>query len=315
MVHSDHADNTDSLTNSPEIWNASFYRFVPLPDFTELQPNLLERCRELDLLGTILLASEGINATISGSRTSLEGLIETLDQDPRLRGIKPKYSRSEAAPFARLKVRLKREIVTLGRDEAEYLTPQGRPVGVHVRPQDWNALISEPDVLLLDTRNDYETAIGSFKGALDPQTDSFREFPDYVRRELDPDKHKRVAMFCTGGIRCEKASAWMLAQGFEQVYQLDGGILSYLEHVPAEDSLWQGECFVFDERVAVDHRLDPGSHSLCVGCGGAVSAADLEHPDYEPGVSCPACITERTEAQKARHRLIREQQMLAQKPH
>lgn len=312
MVHSDTPDSLTTTETQP-IWNASFYRFVALPDYQELRPLYLERCQELGLLGTILLAAEGINATISGSREALEALITFFDEDPRLAGITPKYSVSPTAPFARLKVRLKREIVTLGRPEEEYQTPTGRPEGQHVRPEDWNALISDPEVVVLDTRNLYETSIGSFKGAQDPHTQSFREFPEYVNQTLDPDKHKRVAMFCTGGIRCEKASAWMLAQGFEQVYQLDGGILKYLETVPPEESLWEGECFVFDERVAVNHQLDPGRHSLCVGCGGAVSPEDMQHPAYEPGVSCPACAQQRTEAQKIRHRQIREQQIRAQK--
>lgn len=282
---------------------ATFYRFVSLPDCAEIQRKLLDygRMREPfagKLHGTILVAEEGINATIAAQAPILQAMLELIQSDPRLANLPIRYSHSERQPFERFKVRLKREIVTLSQE-----CDPTQQVGTYVSPQDWNALISDPEVLLVDTRNLYETAIGTFKGAVDPGIQSFHEFPEYVNTELDPAKHRRVATFCTGGIRCEKATSWMLAQGFEEVYHLKGGILSYLEQIPAEESLWQGECFVFDERVAVTHGLSQGEHSNCLGCGRAVSPEDLKDPSYEDGVSCPACFHERSDEQKARSRM------------
>lgn len=277
---------------------AAFYRFVALPDYRELQPVYLAAGRELGLCGSLLLASEGLNATIAGAPAALAEMLALLRRDPRLADLNVKYASSPQRPFGKFKVRLKREIVSFGQPDADPL----ERVGTYVAPTDWNALIQDADVLVLDTRNAYETAIGRFAGARDPQTESFRAFADYVREQLDPQVHRRVAMYCTGGIRCEKASSWMLTQGFEQVYHLEGGILKYLETVPPEDSLWQGECFVFDERVAVNHALDVGEHQMCGACGGAVSAADRLSPDYEPGVCCPACAARQSPTDRARRR-------------
>lgn len=275
---------------------ATFYKFVRLLDYRELQAPLLAYCQQQQLCGTILLAAEGINATIAGTRAGIDAAIAHLRADPRLADLEVKESTAEAVPFQRLKVRLKAEIVTLGQPEAN----PGDRVGAYVEPEDWNALISDPAVTVIDTRNTYEIEIGSFQGAQSPETGSFREFPDYVERELDPTQHKKVALFCTGGIRCEKATSLLLARGFEEVYHLKGGILKYLETVPEAESLWDGECFVFDERVAVAHNLDPGSHELCLGCGHPISAADMQSPAYERGICCPHCHDRLTPEKRAR---------------
>jgi UPF0176 protein len=264
---------------------ATFYKFVSLPDVAQKQSPLLSYCREQQIKGTILLAAEGINGTIWGTQPAIAAVIKFLRTDPRLADLTPREAVSEACPFDRLKVRLKPEIVTLGLPE---INPSEQ-VGTYVEPQDWNALIADPEVTVIDTRNHYEVRIGTFPGATSPQTQSFREFPEFVRQHLDPQKHRKVAMFCTGGIRCEKASAFMLSQGFEQVYHLQGGILRYLEEVPEPNSLWQGECFVFDQRVAVDHGLEIGTHELCQNCGHPIADADKISPAYEPGISCPYC--------------------------
>ncbi|RZI45184.1 rhodanese-related sulfurtransferase [Candidatus Finniella inopinata] len=265
---------------------AALYKFTDLPDYRQLQPVLKGLCESHGIKGTLLLAEEGINGTVSGCRQAIEALKSWFDNDTRFDGIEYKESQSENCPFYRLKVRLKKEIVTLG---VPGINPN-RQVGTYVTPQDWNKLIQDPDVILIDTRNDYEVRIGTFKGAVDPNTTSFTQFPGVVKKEFDPEKHKKVAMFCTGGIRCEKASAYMLAQGFENVYHLKGGILKYLETVPAQESLWEGDCFVFDQRVTVDHSLSKGTHSLCYGCRSPLSAEDLLSESYEKGVSCPRCV-------------------------
>jgi len=230
---------------------AAFYKFVSLPDFAQMQPPLLAFCQSQGIKGTILLAQEGINSTIAGSRTAIDALVEFLQADPRLTNWEYKESYTDIPPFQRMKVRLKAEIVTLGVPEVD----PNVEVGTYISPQAWNDLILDPEVTVIDTRNDYEVAMGTFKRAENPHTDSFRDFPKYVDQHLDPKLHKKVALFCTGGIRCEKASAYMLAQGFAQVYHLKGGILKYLEEIPPEESLWSGECFVFDERVTVSHEL------------------------------------------------------------
>ncbi len=286
---------------------ATCYRFVALDELAALRQSLAARCRELGLVGTILLAGEGINMTVAGSRAGLEGLLRHLDADPRLAGLRPRFTRAAAPPFRRMKIKLRREIVTLG---VEGLSPLRR-TGRHVAPARWNEVIADPDVLVLDTRNVYETGIGSFAGAVTPDTRNFREFPAWVERELDPARHRRVAMFCTGGIRCEKASALLLERGFEEVLQLEGGILAYLEQVPASHSRWWGECFVFDDRVAVDDGLAPGSHAQCHACRRPVSDADRDHPHYEAGVSCPACYAELTPRQRASFTERRRQRALA----
>jgi UPF0176 protein len=279
----------------------TFYKFVDLPDAAAMQSSLLAYCQVQNIRGTILLASEGINGTIAGSDSAVQQVLAYLRADSRFADLSYRESRAEEMPFDRLKVRLKREIVTLGKPEAN----PNQQVGTYVEPKDWNALISDPEVIVIDTRNRYEVEIGTFQGAKNPETNSFREFPDYVQ-QLDPARHKKVAMFCTGGIRCEKASAFMLSQGFEQVYHLKGGILKYLEEVPAAESLWQGECFVFDQRVAVQQGLESGTHEMCLSCGHPISEADKASVDYEPGIACPYCIADLTE-QKRRRQQARQQ--------
>ncbi|MGY1490815.1 oxygen-dependent tRNA uridine(34) hydroxylase TrhO [Methylobacillus pratensis] len=264
---------------------AALYKFVSLPDYQEIQPALLALCNTQSIKGTLLLAEEGINGTVAGSREAIDALLAYLCQDPRLTDIDHKESFTDEMPFYRMKVRLKKEIVTLG---VPGIDPN-KKVGTYVKPEDWNALISDPDVIVVDTRNDYEYGIGTFKGAIDPATNTFREFPDYVRNNLDPAKNKKVAMFCTGGIRCEKASSYMLEQGFEEVYHLQGGILKYLETVPQEESLWEGECFVFDQRVAVKHGLEVGHYDQCFACRHPISTEDMASPKYVKGISCPRC--------------------------
>jgi UPF0176 protein len=276
---------------------ATFYKFVSLPDCAEIREPLLSYCLSQGVKGTILLAEEGINGTIAAaSRSLIDSLFAFLGSDPRLADLEYKLSRAEAPPFERMKVKLKREIVTIGIPEAD----PSQQVGTYVNPQDWNAIISDPEVVVIDTRNDYEVKIGSFQRAQNPQTQSFRQFPEYVRQHLNPDKHKKVAMFCTGGIRCEKASSFMLSQGFQEVYHLKGGILKYLEEVPSEESLWQGECFVFDERVAVQQGLVPGNYEMCRSCGHPISEEDKQSEKYEEGISCPDCFDTLTEEKRSR---------------
>lgn len=268
-----------------EIVVVALYRFVALEDFHELREPLLEECTAAGTRGTLLLAHEGINGTIAGSRGAVDRVLDYLRADPRLAALQHKESYDEEMPFHRMKVKLKREIVTMG---VEGIDPR-RVVGTYVQPQDWNALVDDPEVVLIDTRNDYEYAIGSFRGAVDPDLTTFREFPDYVKRHLDPKKQRKVAMFCTGGIRCEKASAYMLEQGFEEVYHLEGGILKYLEEVPAEESAWEGECFVFDNRVAVNQQLEKGQYDQCYACRRPITEEDKQSDHYLKGVSCPYC--------------------------
>ncbi len=255
---------------------AAFYKFVPLPDYRDLRPALLDFCRALSVRGTILLASEGINGTIAGEQSAVESALSFLRADPRLADLLVKDSFHAVIPFGRMKVRLKREIVAM---KAPGIDPRAG-AGAYVEPEDWNRLIAEDDVLLLDARNDYEVRMGSFRASRNPETASFHELPLYMTRNLDPARHKRIAMFCTGGIRCEKASAFLLGRGFETVYQLRGGILHYLEKVKREDSLWEGECFVFDERVSLDHGLQKGGITICDDCKAVVKAEEE---------ACPHC--------------------------
>ena len=253
----------------PDTVVAAFYKFVPLADYREMRGPIYDFCFEIGLFGTILLAEEGINGTMSGTKEGVGALLEHLRQDPRLSDLQAKFSRHDTTPFRRLRVRLKKDIVTMGVDvDPTVLT------GTRVKPQEWNELISRDDVVLVDARNDYECEVGKFRGAIVLDIESFGEFPAYVDHHLDPTKHKKVAMFCTGGIRCEKASAYMLGLGFEQVFQLDGGILKYIEEVPEERSMWEGDCFVFDYRVCVDHDLVPTGHRMCESCQWAVAAGD-----------------------------------------
>ncbi|MBK8186455.1 MAG: rhodanese-related sulfurtransferase [Cellvibrio sp.] len=279
-----------------QIVVAALYKFVRLPDYQEVVPRLKTFCDEIGLKGTLLLAEEGINGTVSGTRESIDQLVAFLKADGRFEGMSYKESFYEDQPFYRMKVKLKKEIVTMG---VQGIDPQ-KIVGTYVKPQDWNALISDPDVVVVDTRNSYEYEIGTFKNAIDPKTETFREFPQWVAENLDPQKHKKVAMFCTGGIRCEKSTAYLREQGFDQVFHLEGGILKYLEDVPAEESLWQGDCFVFDNRVAVNHNLEKGIYDQCHACRFPITEDDKQSEHYMPGVSCPRCFDKLSEEQRER---------------
>ena len=273
---------------------ATLYKFVKMPDFADKKDPLLSYCQSQGIKGTILLAAEGINGTIAGSRAGIDSVLAFLRSDPRLADLEHKESYTDIQPFERMKVRLKAEIVTMGLPEVD----PNNQVGTYVSPQEWNDLISDPEVIVIDTRNDYEVNIGTFKNAQNPKTKSFREFPEYVSNNLDPNQHKKVALFCTGGIRCEKASSLMLSQGFAQVYHLKGGILKYLESLPAEESLWEGECFVFDDRVAIRHGLELGTHELCFCCGYPIAEKDKASPQYEEGICCPHCFDSLTEEKR-----------------
>lgn len=234
-----------------QITVIAFYKFVPLPDYEQMRPRLREVCLRLGLKGTILLASEGINGMLAGTADAIGEVLTYLRSDPRFADLEHKESLHDAIPFRKMKVRLKREIVALGVPSVDPL----KMVGEYVKPADWNSLISDPDVIVIDTRNAFEFQKGTFARAIDPKTKRFRDFPEFVEKELDPSQHKKVAMFCTGGIRCEKATSFMLEKGFEKVYHLQGGILKYFEEVPKEESLFHGDCFIFDERIALDHEL------------------------------------------------------------
>ncbi len=288
---------------------AAVYKFVKLPDFAEKQHSLLSLCQSHGVKGTILLAPEGINGTIAASRQAVDSVLSFLRSDPRLADLEHKESYADDSPFERMKVRLKKEIVTIGRTGVD----PNEQVGTYVSPKDWNELICDPEVTVVDTRNDYEVRIGTFKGAENPHTESFREFPEYVHKHLDPNKHKKVALFCTGGIRCEKASSFMLSQGFQEVYHLKGGILKYLEEVPEPESLWDGECFVFDQRIAVSHGLETGSYDMCPSCGRPISEADKSSPKYQEGVSCAYCFDSLSEEKKTRQQEKKRQLELARK--
>ena len=298
---------------------AALYKFVELPDHAALQAPLLACCEANGVKGTLLLAAEGINGTIAGPEAGVHAVLTYLRSDPRLAALKHKEAWAEQMPFYRMKVRLKREIVTMG-------VPDVHPAlnaGQYVKPADWNALLAEPGVVLVDTRNDYEVSIGTFEGAINPATASFSELPGWVEREMAEGgklapvdgKKPRVAMFCTGGIRCEKSTAFMRAKGFDEVYHLEGGILKYLETVPEAQSTWQGECFVFDERVSVGHGLAPGKFTLCRSCRDPLGEEDRQSPLYELGVSCAHCHASTTEEQKAGYRERQRQVELAEKRH
>lgn len=288
---------------------AALYKFVALPDYEILRGSLQAVCEQNGVMGTILLAQEGINGTIAGPPEGVTAVLEHLRADARLKDLEHKESWASDMPFLRMKVRLKKEIVTLGAPEAD----PTQQVGTYVDPEAWNDLISDPDIVLIDTRNAYEVEIGTFKGAIDPVTASFREFPDWVKSRGDLKSKRKVAMFCTGGIRCEKASSYMLAQGFDEVYHLKGGILKYLETVPKEESLWEGECFVFDERVSVKHGLGEGSYDMCHACRFPITEKDKRSDKFQKGVSCPRCWDEKSEAQKERYAARQRQMELAEK--
>ena len=296
---------------SAPVQVAAFYRFTAMADLQALRQQLLQLAAAAAVRGTILLAEEGVNGTVSGPEEGVQQVLERLRRCPGLEPLEAKLSWAPQQAFHRLKVRLKREIVTMG-------CPTVKPaeqVGTYVPPQQWDALIRDPHTLVVDTRNRYEVAIGTFEGAIDPGTDSFREFPEWVERELRPlvaeRQPKAIAMFCTGGIRCEKSTAYLLQQGFENVHHLQGGILHYLEEMPEQGSSWQGECYVFDQRVSVNHRLEPGRHTLCHACGLPLAPADRQHPAYSEGVSCHHCIERFSDTDRQRFSERQRQMQLA----
>ena len=258
-------------------------------------------------MGTLLLAEEGLNGTVAGPQKGIENLIEYLMKDERFHGLSLKESWADENPFLRMKVKLKKEIVTLG---VEGVDPNQK-VGTYVKPADWNALISREDVAVIDTRNEYEIEIGTFTGAINPETQAFREFPKWLKQNENLQKKTAVAMFCTGGIRCEKATSYLLEQGFKTVYHLEGGILKYLEEIPQKDSMWEGECFVFDDRVSVNHDLEPGSYDMCHGCRSPITDEDKASPHYIKGVCCPHCYQDLTDSQRARFAERQKQMELA----
>lgn len=288
----------------PGVVVSALYRFARFPDFESFRERLLNLMLEHEVRGTLLLAAEGINGTIAGSREGVDAVLDWLQRDERFAGLETKESSVDENPFYRSKVKLKKEIVTMGVEDID----PNEIVGTYVDARQWNDLIADPDVLLLDTRNKYEVEIGTFEGAVNPETESFREFPDYIRNNLDPGRHRKVAMFCTGGIRCEKSTAYLKQQGFDEVYHLKGGILKYLEQVPEAESKWRGECFVFDNRVTVNHSLERGQYDQCHACRMPITAEDKESDQYQQGVSCPHCFDKHSPEQIKRY-AERERQM------
>jgi UPF0176 protein len=287
---------TNSSTSKKNVVVCALYKFTILDDYKELRDPLLTLLINNKIKGTLLLAREGINGTIAGDREAINKALAWLFSDNRFINMSYKESYHQENPFHRTKVKLKKEIVTMG---VEDIDPK-EIVGTYIKPKDWNALISDPDVLLVDTRNDYEVHIGTFKNAINPNTETFREFPQYVKQNLDPKKHKKVAMFCTGGIRCEKSTAFLKQQGFDEVFHLEGGILKYLEDIPETESMWEGECFVFDNRVAVDHSLQKGSYDQCNACRLPITDTDKKNNKYMEGISCPYCFEKLSSVQKQR---------------
>ena len=285
----------------------ALYKFTRLDDFEEIQGPLKIFLESLNIRGTLLLAKEGVNGTISGDNDSIMKSLDYLQKDERLVGLEYKFSYSEKPPFKRLKVKLKKEIVTLGVSNIDPIFSSG----TYVKPADWNELINDPDVVLIDTRNNYEFEIGSFKGSINPNTETFREFPAYTKNNLEKYRDKKIAMFCTGGIRCEKSTAYLKSKGFENVFHLQGGILKYLEEIKEDDSLWEGECFVFDDRVAVKHNLELGKYDQCHACRFPITDEDKEHPHYEKGASCPRCYGTKNSSQVSRYREREKQVQLA----
>jgi UPF0176 protein len=292
-----------------QIIVCALYKFVTLENYWTLRQPLHDVMESNQLRGTLLLAEEGINGTVAGSRQAIDILLDWLRSDPRLADIDHKESLTDTQPFNRAKVKLKKEIVTMG---VEGIDPK-RVVGTYVNPHNWNKLISDPDVILVDTRNDYEVKVGTFKNAINPGTESFREFPRYVKDNLDPEKHKKIAMFCTGGIRCEKSTAFLKEQGFNEVYHLKGGILKYLEEVPEQETLWEGECFVFDDRVTVNLQLEKGNYDQCHACRMPITAADKASDKYQQGCACPHCYDKITSDRKARFMQRQKQMELARR--
>lgn len=291
-----------------QIKITAFYRFTAVADPATFKEVLLAACASRGIKGTIILAEEGINGTIAGATDQVDEFWEWLRTQKGMSEVTYKESFAQELPFLRMKVKIKKEIVTSGLDG---LNPNER-VGEYVKPKDWNKLIADPEVLVIDTRNEFEYAIGTFAGSVSPNTFAFREFPNYVEK-LDPQQHKKVAMFCTGGIRCEKATSYMLQKGFENVYHLEGGILQYLEDVPQEESMWKGECFVFDERITVDHNLKQGKYTQCFACKHPLTEEETQSEKYSPGISCPHCYGTLSEEKLARVQERQKQVELAKK--
>ena len=282
--------------DAPSTQVAALYRFVRLEDFEDLRAPLLAFCEARGIRGTLLLAEEGINGTIAGTEQAISEVLAYLRSDNRLADLDCKFSYNTDRPFLRMKVKLKKEIVTMGRPGID----PNQCVGRYASPEQWNALVDDPECLVIDTRHDYEVEMGTFQGAINPNTTSFREFPEWVEENLDPSKHKKVAMFCTGGIRCEKSTSLLVSMGFEDVWHLQGGILNYLEKTPVEQTRWDGECFVFDSRVSVDHHLKKGSYDQCYACRFPIDDAQKASDLYVPGVSCPRCHDAHSDEQKQR---------------
>lgn len=293
--------------DAPSTQVAALYRFVRLEDYENLRGPLLAFCEARGIRGTLLLAEEGINGTIAGTAQAISEVLAYLKKDDRLADLECKFSYNTDRPFLRMKVKLKKEIVTMGRPGID----PNQCVGRYASPEQWNTLVDDPECLVIDTRNDYEVEIGTFQGAINPNTTSFREFPEWVEKNLDPSKHKKVAMFCTGGIRCEKSTSLLVSMGFEDVWHLQGGILNYLEKTPVEQTRWDGECFVFDSRVSVDHDLEKGSYDQCYACRFPIDDAQKASDLYVPGVSCPRCHDAHSEQQKQRFTERQKQMSLA----
>lgn len=281
---------------APHFVVAALYKFAPIADTPAFKKLLEEACAAHNICGSLLLAHEGINGTIAGTRAGIDAVLDLIRRQPGLHDLEHKESPASEQPFYRMKVRLKKEIVTIGLPDVD----PNKTVGTYLSPEEWNTVISDPETVVIDTRNDYEVRIGTFKNAVNPETGTFRAFPAYVEEKLDPKKHRKVAMFCTGGIRCEKASAYMKQQGFDEVYHLKGGILKYLEEMPPEQSLWQGQCFVFDQRVSVGHGLVQGDYVLCPSCREPVSVEERQGPNYIEGIACPHCFDSITDERKQR---------------
>ncbi|MDG2001553.1 MAG: rhodanese-related sulfurtransferase [Alphaproteobacteria bacterium] len=279
----------------------SFYKFVTILDLEKLKIQIENICLMFETKGTILIAPEGINGTIEGSKDNIEKFLETLKNDKNFSDIIPKYSYSSKDSFNRMKVRLKKEIVTIGNTEVN----PNKYIGKYIEPNDWNELISDPNTILIDTRNEYEVAIGTFKGAINPKTKSFRDLPNWIKNNLENVdnnyKNKKIAMFCTGGIRCEKSTSYLVQKGFTNVSHLKGGILKYLENIPKKESLWDGECFVFDQRVSVAEKLKPGSYFMCHGCRMPLKPEDTKLKSYIHGVSCKYCHNKKSAESKKRY--------------
>lgn len=289
--------------------NVAFYKFIHFPNYIAYQSKILNFCVERNIKGTILLAEEGINVAAAGTKKNIYELLSFLKADNRFSDITHKESYSEAIPFHRMRVKLKKEIVSLGRPNINLSNPSG----IRVDPKNWNILLADPDVVLVDARNDYEYQIGTFKNAISPKTTNFREFPAFIKEKLNTKENKKIAIFCTGGIRCEKASSYMLSKGFENVYQLNGGILKYLDEIETDKSLWEGECFVFDSRVSVDSELAKGNYEQCYACRRPLSEKELQSNLYQKGISCAYCINETSDAQRASFRERQQQVELAEK--